>query len=72
MDIGDLIMLCEQYQEMGEAIQEQLNHIVDGTDNKENIDKNALYYMGSFLSMAEDCGIDVEFITDRIEELKNE
>jgi len=77
MYLEEIIEICKEYQNLGWAIQDQLDDIVSGKTDPENYNLNALYELIGFLQFAEnwglvDAGENIETVNLAIEEMKEE
>jgi len=76
MTLEELIRLSKSYANLGGAIQEQLDTVVEDDMNEDNINLNALDYIRGWLQDAD--GIDPELsddigdVLDRIHDYENE
>lgn len=57
MDLGNLIVLCEKFQDLGWAVQEQLKQVCDNPDDGD-FNVNALKLIVGFLDDANALGVD--------------
>ena len=67
MDLYDFLYLAKEFNDMGWAIQEQLQSIVDGEDLEEQ-NVNALRHISRLLNKLEAHDVDTDGLAERVEE----
>lgn len=70
IELYDVIQICKAYNDLGWAIQEQLDDVLDGRGEEAN--PNALDYILRFLDKVQDSGILVDSETQAIHTILDE
>lgn len=69
--IEDIIWLCDGYKDLGWAVQEQLQDVVDGKDlSNDNLNINAAYMIRDFLDRCEMVVTDIDSFAEARERLE--
>ncbi len=70
MDIETFVKLAKQYNDLGWAIQEQLNDVLQG--DVDSVNPNALAYIKRFIDEAANSGVDTEIAECVIRDFEDE